>query len=105
MLHTAWVQLCCVWGELVWYLVVVAGTKEDAAAGGVPLDEPHPSAVAVQLQHRLRHVAPQTTLWDFPYSHLQHAHRKHKRLHSTRTNRPPGVLLQQVNIRFNVMFS
>lgn len=59
---------------LMWYLVVVAGTKEDAAAGGVPLDQPHSSAVAVQLQHCLRHVAPQTALWDLPYSHLQRSH-------------------------------
>lgn len=54
----------------MWYLVVVAGTEEDAAAGGVPLDQTHPSAVAVQLQHGLCHVAPQTALWDLPYSHL-----------------------------------
>lgn len=57
------------------YLVVIAGAEEDAAAGRVPLDQPHPSAVAVQLQHRLRHVAPQAALWDLPYSHLrEHTH-------------------------------
>lgn len=54
----------------MWYLVVIAGAEEDAAAGGVPLDQAHPSAVAVELQHRLRHVAPQPALWDLPYSHL-----------------------------------
>lgn len=43
--------------SLVWYLVVVASAEEDATAGGVPLDQTHPPAVAVQLQHRLRHVA------------------------------------------------
>lgn len=53
------------------YLVVVTSTEEDAAAGGVPLDQTHSSAVAVQLQHRLRHVAPQTALGDLPYSHLR----------------------------------
>lgn len=56
---------------LVWYLVVVTSTKEDAAACGVPLDQTHSSAVAVQLQHCLHHVAPQTALWDLPYSHLR----------------------------------
>lgn len=55
---------------LSWYLVVVAGAEEDAAASGVPLNQTHPSAVTIQLQHRLRHVAPQTALWDLPYSHL-----------------------------------
>lgn len=69
------VVLCCVVLHCVvrcfcWYLVVVAGTKEDAAAGWVPLDQPHPSAVAVQLKHGLRHVAPQPALWNLPYSHL-----------------------------------
>lgn len=58
----------------MWYLVVVASAEEDAAAGGVPLDQTHPSAVPVQLQHRLRHVAPQTALWDLPYSHLPRSH-------------------------------
>lgn len=87
----------------MWYLVVIAGTKEDAAAGGVPLDEPHPSAVAVQLQHRLRHVAPQTAFWDFPYSHLQHETENINTSYST--IRPPGVFIQQVNFGFNVMFS
>lgn len=58
----------------MWYLVVIASTEEDAAAGGVPLDQTHPSAVAVQLQHSLRHIAPQTTFWDLPYSHLPRSH-------------------------------
>lgn len=55
---------------LMWYLIVITSTEEDAAAGGVPLDQTHSSAVTVQLQHRLHHVAPQTALWDLPYSHL-----------------------------------
>lgn len=53
------------------YLVVVTGAKEDAAACGVPLDQTHSSAVAVQLQHRLCHVAPQAAVRDLPYSHLR----------------------------------
>ena len=56
---------------LRWYLVVVTSAKEDAAASGVPLDQTNSSAVAVQLQHRLHHVAPQSALWDLPYSHLR----------------------------------
>lgn len=60
------------------HLVVVASTEEDAAAGGVPLDQTHPSAVAIELQNRLRHVAPQTALWDLPYSHLPHSHTHRK---------------------------
>lgn len=63
----------CLW-LLMWYLVVVASAEEDAAAGGVPLDQTHPSAVPVQLQHRLHHVAPQAALWDLPYSHLPRSH-------------------------------
>lgn len=57
------------------YLVIIACTEEDAAGGGVPLNQTHPPAVTVQFQHGLRHVAPQTTLWDLPYSNLAHPQR------------------------------
>lgn len=60
----------CADSSLLQYLVVIASTEEDATAGGMPLNEPHPSAVTVQLQHRLCHIAPQTTLRHLPYSHL-----------------------------------
>lgn len=74
------------------YLVVVACTEEDAAAGGVPLDQTHPSAVTVQLQHCFHHVAPQAALWDLPYSHLQHLP-THTEVVTGYTNIPTGLLI------------
>lgn len=65
------------------YLVVVASTKENAAAGGVPLYEAHAAAVTIQLHDRLRHVPPQTTLGDLPYPHLGCTHvRSHPPTHT-----------------------
>lgn len=60
---------CWSCGPIV-YLVIIACTKQDAAGGGVPLDQTHSAAVAVKLHHRLCHVPPQTTFWDLPHPNL-----------------------------------
>lgn len=54
----------------VMYLVVIACTEQDAAGGGMPLDQTHSAAVAIKLHHCLCHVPSQTTVWDLPHPNL-----------------------------------
>ena len=56
------------------YLVVVCGAEQYVVGGGVPLQQPHPAAVTLQLLPRHRQVPQHALRRDLPHLHLEHTH-------------------------------